>query len=534
MSNGEVVSKKEFNPLRFLSFSGPYKILHLTWFAFFLTFVAWFNMAAVAPIMIASEAITKAEFKILMICNVALTVPARIIIGMVLDKFGPRICYTALMLTMAIPCLVFAFSETTTQLVISRLLLSVVGAGFVIGIRMTSEWFPPKDVGEAEGIYGGFGNFGSAAAAWTLPTIALYAFGGDDGWRYSIAFTGILLFVYGFIYFYTVKDTPEGKTYQRPKKLGAMEVTSWSSYVGLILMQIPMFGALVLMTFKLQTFETGLDAAGNPEYFLPTQVAHIVYGLLFGLFALQVYKIWEVNVQRLREGVPEKEKFHFRQVAVLDFSYFCNFGSELAVVSMLPVFFVTTWALDPQWGGWLAGSFAFMNLFARPMGGFLSDRLGSRKKTLTVLTGGLAVGYLLMALLDGRALAGFPVDGSAAAADVTPLPLILAVAIVMLCSFFVQAGEGATFAMVPLVKKRITGQVAGMAGAYGNVGAVTFLTVFSFVEPSEFFLFIGICALVCTVACLFLDEPKGSFAETHHDDVIEEAAKVEKEELAAV
>lgn len=56
----------------------------------------------------------------------------------------------------------------------------------------------------------------------------------------------------------------------------------------------------------------------------------------------------------------------------------------------------------------------------------------------------------------------------------------------MACSFFVQAGEGAVFAIVPLVKRRMTGQVAGMAGAYGNVGAVTFLTVFSFVSPQVF------------------------------------------------
>ncbi|MHC4381030.1 MAG: MFS transporter, partial [Planctomycetota bacterium] len=70
-----------------------------------------------------------------------------------------------------------------------------------------------------------------------------------------------------------------------------------------------------------------------------------------------------------------------------------------------------------------------------------------------------------------------------------------------------------------LVKKRVTGQVAGMVGAYGNVGAVTFLTVFSFVGPSAFFLTIGACAIVCLIGSLFLKEPKGSFAETHHDEM---------------
>ena len=67
-----------------------------------------------------------------------------------------------------------------------RFLLGFVGAGFVIGIRMVGEWFPAKQVGVAEGIYGGWGNFGSAGAAMILPTIATW-YGGVDGWRYAIA-----------------------------------------------------------------------------------------------------------------------------------------------------------------------------------------------------------------------------------------------------------------------------------------------------------------------------------------------------------
>ena len=78
------------------------------------------------------------------------------------------------------------------------------------------------------------------------------------------------------------------------------------------------------------------------------------------------------------------------------------------------------------------------------------------------------------------------------------------------CSFFVQSGEGAVFAMVPLVKRRLTGQVAGMAGAYGNVGAVSFLTVLSFVSPQAFFMVIAGAAIVTWIAiAFFLDEPEG-------------------------
>ncbi len=487
-------SNKKFNPLQFLAFKGPYKVLHMTWFAFFLTFMAWFNMAPLATTMKDNLSwLNDQNIKILLICNVALTIPARIIIGMLLDKFGPRKVYSGLLIVMSVPCFVFALSNSFTQAVISRLLLGIIGAGFVIGIRMVAEWFPPKDVGEAEGIYGGFGNFGSAASAFLLPTLALNFFGGEDGWRYAIMFTGTTCLIYGFIYYFNVTDTPPGKTYHKPKRGGAMEVTSWASLYGLIFMQIPMLFALGLLVWKLHNAE-----------FLPTQGAHVSYGILVAILAFQAYKAWTVNGPQLREGYPEKDKYEFRQVAILDLAYFVTFGSELAVVSMLPKFFQETWSLTPQMAGAIAASFAFMNLFARPMGGFLSDRMGSRRKTLTILLAGLAVGYFMMSRLNS----GWPIP--------------LALMVTMICSFFVQSGEGAVYAIVPLVKKRVTGQIAGMVGAYGNVGAVVFLTVFSIVaEASTFFLTISGCAVVCGIASLFLKEPKGSFADLHHDEEIE-------------
>ncbi|MDX1387272.1 MAG: MFS transporter, partial [bacterium] len=195
------------------------------------------------------------------------------------------------------------------------------------------------------------------------------------------------------------------------------------------------------------------------------------------------------------------EKYDFKQVAVLSFAYLVTFGSELAVVSMLPAFFEGTWGLSPQLAGMVAAGYAFMNLGSRPMGGLLSDKLGSRKRTLIFLLGGLGAGYFLMSSLNST------------------WPLPLALLITMFCSFFVQAGEGAVFAMVPLVKKRITGQVAGMVGAFGSVGAVLFLTVLSFVPARGFFLTIAGTSLAVMASCRFIKEPKGSFADVHHDEI---------------
>ncbi len=78
------------------------KILHFTWFAFFVSFFAWFSMAPLATTMMADmDWLTPQHMAALGICNVVLTIPARIIIGSLLDKYGPRIVYSGLLMTMS-------------------------------------------------------------------------------------------------------------------------------------------------------------------------------------------------------------------------------------------------------------------------------------------------------------------------------------------------------------------------------------------------------------------------------------------------
>jgi NNP family nitrate/nitrite transporter-like MFS transporter len=203
------------------------RALHLTWIAFFITFYVWFNMAPLASSMLASaEWLTRDDIRLLAIANVALTIPARIVVGMALDKWGPRRVFSVLMVTMAVPTLFFAFGDTKMQLFVSRLVLSSVGAGFVVGIHMTALWFKPRDIGFAEGFYAGWGNFGSAAAALTIPTIALSVFGGEDGWRHAIALSGVVMAAYGVFYWFAVTDGPTADTHKKACKSGALEVST--------------------------------------------------------------------------------------------------------------------------------------------------------------------------------------------------------------------------------------------------------------------------------------------------------------------
>lgn len=486
--------------MNILSFQGRNRILHLTWFAFFLTFVVWFNFAPLATTIQDDLGLSTDQIKTLGICNVALTVPARILIGMLLDRFGPRITFSGLLVYAAIPCFLFAAANDFNMLVISRLLLGIVGAGFVIGIRMVSEWFPPREIGVAEGIYGGWGNFGSAASAFTLPSIALalsFISGGQANWRLAIMLTGVAAAIYGVIYFFSVEDTPPGRVYQRPERHGGMEVTSKRDFWFLLLMNLPIAGVLALLAWRLKRVE-----------FLSQGQLLLVWLFLIALYAFQAYKAWDANKDLMtgKKRYPAEDRYNFSQVALLELTYVTNFGSELAVVSMLPAFFEVTFNLNPANAGMIASSYAFMNLVSRPGGGLISDKMGSRKWTMAILLGGMGIGYLIMGTVNN---AWF---------------LPLAVVLTMACSFFVQAAEGSTYAIVPLIKRRVTGQIAGSVGAYGNVGAVCYLTLYSLMPGGAgadrtFFQVLGIAGLIVAFLCaFFLKEPKGSFAEFHEGE----------------
>ncbi|TRW49648.1 NarK family nitrate/nitrite MFS transporter [Aliidiomarina halalkaliphila] len=479
--------------LNLLRFSDPkIKTLHLTWFAFFLTFAVWFAHAPLLASIQVSLDLTDAQIRALLILNVAITIPARIIVGMLVDRYGPRLIYAILLITSAFLCIGFAFATTYTSLAVFRFLLGFVGAGFVIGIRLVSEWFPAHQVGTAEGIYGGWGNFGSAAAAMLLPTLAL-AFGGDDGWRYAIALVGVLCGIYGVIFYKLARNTPKGSIYFKPKKNGAMLVSSWGALWALILMNIPMYLALAILAWRL--------SPSGVHLFSDTMM-YVFFVSLVVIFIYHTWTTYAVNAEHLRAGVPELEKYSFKQVGILNIAYFATFGSELAVVSMLPLYFLQTFeGLTAVTAGLLASAFAFMNLVSRPMGGWFSDRYG-RRRSLLIMISGLALGYFMMGLIDSHWW------------------IIMAVLVTMACSFFVQAGEGAVFAMIPLIKRSMTGQIAGMAGAYGNVGAVVYLTVLSFVTYSTFFYVIAASALIGLVAVWFMENPRGHIAEVMPDGTV--------------
>jgi MFS transporter, NNP family, nitrate/nitrite transporter len=459
-----------------LGFSKPqWGTLHLTWVSFFLTFVAWFNMAPFNTTIMHTLGLSSAEINTLMICNVALTIPARIIIGFWVDKYGPQKVFTGLLIFSSLVCFGFALSQDFKALLVTRLLMGIIGGGFVVGIKMIAEWFPPEKMGTAQGIYAGWGNFGSAFAVFTLPLIAI-PFSEDIGWRVAAGFTGLSCLIWAGVYFKFCPDAP-GKGRDFPVDIhGVIEVTSHRDLILQILFLIPVYGTLALFIWKL---------SGHPLFLIPNSLSIVLIFGVISLFILNGVRCWQFNTPKLQHPVPEEKKYPFSQIAILSLVYSLTFGSELAVISMFPQFLQTTFSLSVGLAGLLGASYAFMNLFARPGGGWISDRFG-RRRTLFIMVFGGMVSHWFMGEIDST------------------WQLTSAITMTIVGSIFLKAGNGACFAVIPLISRPLTGKLAGLAGAYGSIGAVIFLTLFSFMTPQIFFKVIAGYAFLVFLSLFFL------------------------------
>ena len=480
---------------------GRWKMLNYAWVAFFLTFVVWYNLGAFSTTIARVLHLTKEQSQVLLLCNLALTIPARVAIGMLVDRFGPRRIYAWLLALACIPCLAIAFSNQFWQLVICRLLISCVGAGFVVGIRMVGEWFDAREIGTAEGIYGGLGNFGMAAATFGLPLLALL-FNPDTGWRWATALSGLLCLIWAFVFYAKAVDAPPGKEFKRPRKRGALEVTSRPDLAGLVLLQVPMVLCLGITAWNLVKV-----------HFMPAWVSDVVYVFLAALLVQQVRKILQVNRHHVAgETVAPEERYSFSQVAILCLCYAVTFGGELAVEQMLPAYFEKMFGVTVAVAGVMGAGFAFANFIARPLGGILGDHLG-RKPIMVVTLAGSAIGFLLIPLIGPH------------------WPLWAAMALVIFVGLFLMAANGANFCIAPLIRKPLTGQIAGLIGAYGSVGSVAFATIFLQTTPLVFFIVMGATGAVAFLATLLLREP-GRVNKTAAAHAIEPLATPQVMELA--
>ena len=187
----------------------------MTWFAFFLCFFAWFGIAPLMKVVREELLLTKEQVGWTIIASVTVTIFARLLIGWLCDRIGPRLTYTGLLTLGAFPVMGIGLADSFESFLIFRLMIGAIGASFVITQYHTSVMFAPNVVGQANATSAGWGNLGGGVTQMVMPiifSVFVVGFGFSEalGWRLSMMVVGIAIFLTGIAYYFLTQDAPDG------------------------------------------------------------------------------------------------------------------------------------------------------------------------------------------------------------------------------------------------------------------------------------------------------------------------------------
>lgn len=167
------------------------------------------------------------------------------------------------------------------------------------------------------------------------------------------------------------------------------------------------------------------------------------------------------------------------RVWVLTLAYAACFGIEITVDNVAAIFFIDRFGTTIIVAGAMAGIFGGMNIFARALGGIVSDQIGRR---FGLKGKGTLLGLLL--ILEGLGIVLFAASDS----------LFFAVVSMLIFALFLKMANGCTYGIVPFINKDNIGVVSGVVGAGGNIGAmlVGFLFKSESLTYADAFQYIGV------------------------------------------
>ena len=197
---------------------------------------------------------------------------------------------------------------------------------------------------------------------------------------------------------------------------------------------------------------TAVAAFGAPAIvdWLGREALGIVAAVLLLATALVFYRMAEDPPRGapVRYGAVLRSGWRLWRLALL---YFVTFGGFVAMAVFLPKLLRDWFDISLTNAGLRAAGFTVVATFARPVGGFLSDRIGAATVLIVVFVGaGLDAAWLAMV-----------------SDDPTWVPVTIAC---LTLAGFLGLGNGAVFKLVPHDFPDATGAATGLVGAAGGLG----------------------------------------------------------------
>lgn len=172
---------------------------------FDMSFMVWVMLGPLAVLIARDFGLDAAQTGLMIATPVLAGALLRIVLGILVDHFGPRRAGLIGQLTVILGlawAYLFGIGSYQEVLVVG-LVLGVAGASFAVALPLASRWYPPEHQGMALGIAGA-GNSGTVLAALFAPTLALWY-----GWNNVFGLALIPLLVVLAIYWVSAKDSPD-------------------------------------------------------------------------------------------------------------------------------------------------------------------------------------------------------------------------------------------------------------------------------------------------------------------------------------
>ncbi|KAJ4144921.1 hypothetical protein LMH87_003788 [Akanthomyces muscarius] len=472
------------------------RVFFFSWMGFMLAFWAWYTFPPLLTVTIKKDLhLTDVQVANSNIVSLVATLLLRFATGPLCDQFGARRVFLGLLLLGCLPVGLAPLVRSANGLYVARFFLGVLGATFVPCQVWCTGFFDKNVVGTANALAGGWGNAGGGITYFIMPAVfdslvARQGLSPSTAWRVTFVVPLVCLVACALGMMLLCPDSPVGDWGARGERiqenLRVLQLRAGSTDTG-------------IMTPS-DTYSSSEEEKGSAK--LPAPAGGISHQQ-----AMDIAKGEVVVKPRFKDSfsilLSPQTIFHVA-------TYACSFGGELAINSILSSYYKHNFPhLSQTAASNYAAIFGFLNVVTRPLGGVVSDVLYSRSggnlwfKKAWITTCGVLTGALLVVI--GR------VDPSAAHGGMS---IGVLVALVMLMAIFLEAGNGANFALVPHVHPAANGIVSGVTGAGGNLGGVLFAIVFRFMDHGRGYAHalwvIGVIHMALNLAvCWIAPLPKG-------------------------
>ncbi|CAF9907649.1 MAG: hypothetical protein HETSPECPRED_007200 [Heterodermia speciosa] len=477
------------------------RVFTFSWFGFMVAFWSWYAFPPLLGLTIAKDiGLTQIDIANSNIIALVATLLVRLVAGPSCDRFGPRYTFAGCLLLGSIPTVLAGAVSSPSGLLALRFFVGILGGSFVPCQVWSTGFFDKNIVGTANSLTGGFGNAGGGITYFLMPAIFDSLVQNQHltphvAWRVAFVVPFIVITVTATAMLILCPDTPTGKWADRhlqaERNLAEHGITGAIVDVPGNLMDSaknhsPSSGSAHGSTEKVGYNATGKDTANHDheaqigeQQMLDTARGEIVAKPSF------------------KEALPVVIS---AQTLVTAGAYFCSFGAELAINSILGAYYVKNFPSLKQTGsGQWAAMFGLLNVVFRPLGGIISDLIYRNSNVW-----GKKILIHVLAVLTGAFLIAIGLTDSHSHS--TMFGLVAGMA------FFLEAGNGANFSLVPHVHPHANGIVSGCTGAAGNLGGIIFAIIFRYngKDYGKVFWIIGVITIAINLALSWIKPiPKG-------------------------